>query len=505
MALLDDLIGVFSPKAAAERLAYRGAYEAQKRLQAQARRYEGADRGRLAGRHKATFGSADAEMFPDLPYLRANQRQLIRDNPYATTALRNLTCDLIGDGITTRAEHPDPKIRQIAQDYWDKQAEARIWGGEDFYGHQKLATRGMIEGGDTLTIWEADDLGPDGRVKLLEAEYLVAVRDQLLPDGGKIIQGVEFDKTGQVVAYHIYQRHPGDRLYPGNNFQTLRIEAQYADHLFEPLRPGQTRGAPWFHAAISRLRDINDLEESLRIKRRVEACLAVFRTPGESGQTSPLGEKTVQTDGTPTWENLRPGMVVTGQPGETLTVVNPNSSGGDDALLRYQLMTTMACMGVPYHVGTGDVSQANYSGLRADDIPYRRRLNDWGWNTIVPRTITPAFNRVMRRAALLLRKPELLQVVGKHTLPPRAWVDPLKDGQAELMEIRSIPGAMDIAMAERGMDLPTAIKRQQEINAMIDAAGLVLDSDPRRSNGMGGLQPAAGYIAPKGGADNTAG
>jgi len=490
---VDDFIALFSPRAAYERVAWRQGFEAMKALDG-ARSYDAARRDRLTADWRTSTASADGEVLADLSVLRARCRQMVRDNTYAAAALRNLTASLVGDGIEARAVHPDEKLAGQAQDIWKAWAESRVDGREDFYGVQKLAVRSMIEGGESVIQWRPSEGAPDMRIAVMEGDFLDTTQTRLLEGGGRIVGGVEFNAAGDRVAYWLFPNHPGDQL-GGYASRSVRTDATDVDHLFEATRLGQTRGVPWFHAGVRKLRDVSDLEESIRIKKRVEACLAVFRTPGESGNPSPLAARETQSSGQ-VWETLRPGMIVQGQSGETITAVNPSSSGDGDQFLRGQLMAVGASIGLPYHMLTGDVSQANYSSLRAAMVVYWSLLDDWVFNTIVPQLCAPAWARVMRREALRLNRPELAKVGAAWTPAPRAWVDPVKDATAEIMEIRAGLSSLPESLAARGQDWRKTFAVQAEVNKAIDDAGLAFDSDARRVNGSGALQPATGYIRP---------
>jgi len=493
MRWLSDLIAVVSPRAAMQREVWRQGYESFR----QQRGYQAADRGRLANGRRAGGGSGDAELIGDLGVMRNNVARMERDNSYVAAAKRNLVVALIGDGITARAVHPKPEIAQRAQVIWDAWARSRVDGRNDFYGVQKLMALATIGRGDAALIWRSYRGVADGLVQVVEGDFIDHTINRHLDNGGKIVGGVEFDADGIRVAYHMHTQHPGD-LLARRSSRIVRIDARDVDHVFEETRAGMTRGAPWFHAAVRKFDDIAEIEEAIRVKKRLEACLTVFRRPGESGQLPGLGERKSQSGG-PDWETLRPGSIITGQPGEEApTVINPSSSGDSDGFLRAQAWSALAACGIPQHLGTGDVSQANYSSIRTDTVGFHARLDDWGFNTFIPQGCDPAFARVMRRASLQLGLPELAEVYAEWTLPPRPWVDPLKDIMAKILEARAIPGAMAELLAERGLSVEAAAKLQSEINAIFDKYGLASDADARKVNGSGALQPAVGYLQPKG-------
>lgn len=492
-----DLIALVSPRAAYERTAWRQGYDALKDIGG--RSYAGAERGRLVNDWRATGASADAELFSDHSLLRNRTRQMRRDDTYASTAGRQIVTHLVADGITVQAMHSDPDTANRAQDIWDGWAASKVDGEDDFYGVQKKAVSGMIDG-ESLITWSSIGGEPDAMLHVLEGDYLDTYRNERLPDGGKIVAGVEFDQNGLRVAYWMFPNHPGDIFgWAGGLVRaSQRVDARDVDHLFEPLRPGQTRGVPWMYAAMRTLRDVSEIEQSIQVKKRVEACLAVFRRPGESSVGSPLGEQAAQAN-TSNWETLRPGMIIQGQAGETIDVVNPSQSGDGDGFLRGKKMAAAAAIGVPYHLMTGDVTNANYSSLRADIVPFYERLDDITFNVLVPRLCDPAFYRRMRSAALKLQQPKLLEVRTEWTPSPRPWVDPLKEMQAEKMEMRSIPGEFVRAMTRRGLNWRKEIALQAEVNAALDANRIAMDSDPRRIDGLGAIQAAAPYLSSKGG------
>ncbi|HYD45102.1 MAG TPA: phage portal protein, partial [Phenylobacterium sp.] len=274
----------------------------------------------------------------------------------------------------------------------------------------------------------------------------------------------------------------------------------YVDHVFESLWPKQSRGVPWFSAGMRDLHDVVELREALRIKKRVEACLAIIETPAvddtESGRPPGIGEQKKAPSGR-TLETLRPGMIHRTSPGSTITTVNPSSSGEGDAFLRQEMMGVSAGWGVPFHIVTGNVNDVNYTSLRADKVMYDLRLDDWIANTVDPFGCTPAFRRRMQVEALRRNEPRLTQVRSEWIPAPRIVTDPLKDIAAEIMEVRAFPGMLGRSLASRGLDLRRSTAEQKATNALLDDAGVVLDTDPRKINGAGTVQAPVGFVLPK--------
>lgn len=489
--MLDTLIAFVDPRRGYEREAYRQGLNA---LRGQ-RSYAAGDRGRLARDWRGDSRSADAAVSGDLGLMRGRQRRMVRSNPLLASVKRNLIVGLIGDGITVRVLHEDPAVRERAQRRWDTFCATVLDDRDDFYGIERQATSGMIDA-DCLVIWRPANGKPDQRLTVLPGDYLDHNLNQVLPGGGKIVMGVEFDSDGQRVAFHIFEDHPGDILSL-NAGKRRRVDARDVDHVFERLEPGMNRGAPWMHASLATEQERDETKRAVRIKKRIQACLALFRRPGDGGEALTMGAREKQAGGQDL-EQLRPGMIIYGQPGEEApTAIVPSSDGDGDGFLRGEAMQVCAGIGVPYHLGTGDYSQSNFTSMRSENIAYHARLDDWTQHTIDPCLLGPAFRRVMRLG--VLEGDAALATVRYEVLaPPRALTDPLKEMMAKVMEVRAVPGAMGRLLSSYGMDMEGAMKAQAEINDLIDKYGIALDTDPRRVNGSGSLQPATGYLAPKG-------
>lgn len=486
--LIDSALLPIAPRLAVRRMTARIAAE-------QIRGFDAASRGRRTQGWKRPQTSADRENEGARAVLSASSHDLVRNNKYAAAGLRQMTAAAWGDGIAPMITHPEPAIASAAQSAWDRWAEGRVAGQNDWYGHGRLCVRGLYGAGESLTLWRPDGSGPDGRVMGLEGDYLDEGRI-MVAAGARIVQGVEFDADGERSAYWLFRQHPGDLTFTGSR-QSERIPAQHVDHLFEALRHGQTRGISRLAPLMMTLRDIADIEDARRLKEKVAACVALIIQPGEGESGSPLtNEVATQGDDRPDVETLRPGMITRLKRGETATSLIPAASADGTDFIRQQLAAVSASM-VPYHVLTGDVSQANYSGLRAALLTQWGLLDDDQQNVIIPLMCQPALDRRMRRLALETGDRRFLDVRAKWALPVRRHADPVKDLLAEVIEIRSGLKLLAKALAERGINATDHLNEIAALNVQIDQLGLALETDPRRLTDSGVLQAATGYLAPK--------
>ena len=501
---IDTVIGWVSPEAQQRRLVARAktemVQEARRSLRA-SRGYDAARNDRLTRDWRAGPGSADAEINADLPTLRNRSSDLSRNNPYVASAVRQLVANLVGDGIEARAVHSDPVIQALGQKVYLAWARSKVDGRHDFYGNQRLATFAMIERGDAGVIWSADKGVPDAIMTVVEGDLIESPHAGMFSRGGpRIVAGVEF-ASGRRVAYHLLEEHPGDTVF-GVSRKTRRVDAEHFDHLFNPTRPGQTRGVPWIAPSMKVVRALQELDQSIATKKRMQACIGLIRNLSADAEEEPeTGTDIAEGDEressrSPALDRLSPGMVVEGIPGETFTAFQPTADGDSDTWARQQLRSVAAGMGVPDYLMTGDVSQANYSSLRAAKIAFNTLLDDIQQNVLIPHLLDPAFARLMKRKALELNQPKLAEVTAIWTPPPRAWVDPVKDVAAKIMEQRAGFENLREALAERGIEWREHLAERAEIQKVIVDLGLVLDTDPSRVNGSGALQPSTGWVRP---------
>jgi lambda family phage portal protein len=496
---LDSAIAPFAPRAAARRMAARSSLQLL-------RQFDAAQPGKRTRNWKRPLTDADAESWNARARLRASARDLVRNNKYAEAGVRHLVADMIGDGIAPQFVHAEPAVMAKAQGEWNRWADNKVDGHDDFYGFQKTAAWGVVVDGEALTVWKPDSTGPDGRIDGMEGDLLDESRVQDLPDGGRIMQGVEFDRYNDRQAYWLFDRHPGG-LTGGlaAHYVSTAVPAKHVDHVFERTRFGQTRGVSWLAAVALDLKDIGDIEDAVRIQQKVQACLGLILTPGDDQETSTLsadGTQTVNNETGRLEETLTPGMIYRTRRGETVSSIEPKGTGGAVDFIRQQLAAISARL-APYHRMTGDVSQANYSSLRAAMLGSWALLDDWQQNVFIPHLVRPAVNRRMRRLALETGDQRYLDVGVNFALPVRRFVDPIKDLMAETIEIRAGLKSLFKALAERGINGEQQLVELNQINAQLDALGLALDVDPRRLTDKGVLQAAVGYLAPKAGADQS--
>ncbi|MBF0615171.1 MAG: phage portal protein, partial [Magnetococcales bacterium] len=244
--------------------------------------YEAAASGRRLGNWQPGNDSANNLLFRDADLMRARARDLVRRNAWAFNAVDSLVSNLVGTGIKPRSTHPDAAFKERIHLLWQEWTqEADAHGVQGFYGLQALAVRAMVEGGEVLARLRdrdsRDGLSVPLQIQLLEPEHLPFTLNRDLPNGNRIRAGIEFDRIGRRVAYHLYREHPGERVMGAGMFgDPVPVPASEVVHLFRPLRPGQIRGEPWLTQAMVRLHELDQYDDAELVRKKTAALVAGF-------------------------------------------------------------------------------------------------------------------------------------------------------------------------------------------------------------------------------------
>jgi lambda family phage portal protein len=471
-----------------------------RRLQAKAaaaelmRAFDGASNDRRLSGWRASSSGPNAENDGALERLRYRARDLARNNKTVASAALHFQGQTVGTGVSPRAIDSRKTVRQKANDAWARFVDTcDPEGQQDFNGLLSATARALFVDGECLHRWRGDRDGrPWAQIRILECDHLDDSRGAVPAASAAAstsYQGIEFDDYGGRAAYWLFPVHPGETNVLRIPGQSQRIAAADVDHYFHVARPGQIRGVSWLAPAIVSLRGIDDVIEATIWRKRIEACIGLMvRTPEAQGAAPVIGQQKSDDRGR-IEETLAPGKILRFGPGEEASTLDPSTSDDTVDFVRSQLYAFCATTGVPYHAITGDVSQANYSSLRAATLAGYVLLDMIQWLVIAPR-VKAAWRRVMESEAYVTGDRRLKTVRCELSMPVRPWVDPVKEISAKIMEIRAGLQSMPDALAERGLNWEEHLAELTAFQAAADAKKIVLDTDPRQVTQSGALQSA---------------
>jgi lambda family phage portal protein len=448
----------------------------------------------------------NAAVSGSLNSIRYRTRQLVRNNPTAAGAIDSFVSNLVGTDISPRWELDDSGLKKDLQALWAiSQQELDAAGVYDFYGLEELVARSMIEGGEALgrfvNRYADDNLIVPLQVQLLEGDHLDTTYNTVLSNGNEVRMGIEWDAGGRRVAYHLFREHPGEQ-YIGSSYigTRVRIPARNMLHIFRPLRIGMAHGVPWLTPILVRLHEIDQYDDAELVRKKVATLFTAFfytDSPAGSVTPAPFGPKGKDANKNP-MAAMEPGTTVRLKPGEKVEFSKPVDVGGAyKDFVTKNFRDIARGIGITYEQLTGDLSDVNFSSIRAGLIEFRRLCESLQVRTLVHQFCRPVIRRWLDAAFLsgAIKIDDYLKNKRRYWLvqwQPDAWeyVDPVKDRIAEQMDVRNGFDSRTAVVARRGRDIERVDEEIAADNKRADEKKLILDSDPRYTAKSGAIQKA---------------
>lgn len=442
-----------------------------------------------------------AELRMYLRNIRARSRDLARNNDYMRKFLQMAKTNIVGpDGIRLQVKaktSDDPLMAelnrvlnsQIEQKWrtWGKKDTCTVSGNMSWADAQSLFVHHLVRDGEALirkVYVRKTKANPFGfSLKFIDVAWLDETHDFALENGNRIIMGVEVDGNDRAVAYWLTL--PVDEFtYPGamgggnNPKKRTRVPASEIIHAYLLDDSNQTRGLPWAHTAMVRLRMLHGYEEAELVAARAGACKGGFLKP--SDDQSYTGEEP-QT----TIESIEPGMIQELPPGMEWIEYDPkhpNSSYG--AFTAGVLHGAAAGLGVAYSSLTGDLSSANFSSARIGLLEERDM-----WKALqrfVSEHFCDAVYAAWLESSYLTGAIEITmgdyEAIQEPTWQPRGWqwVDPVKDVQATILAINNGLATRTDALAAQGQDFEETVLMLAQEKLLLDENGVELAASEQK-------------------------
>lgn len=531
--VIDKVVSYFSPVRGFER------HRARMNL-AMSGGYIGARRDRRATQDfHPGGGSADADLLPDLPELRERSRALVRNTPLAGGAISTVVTNVVGTGLEPQAMI-DREILRLSDDEadsWQRAAEREwwLWAGttecdvtrtQDFAGLQDMVFRSALESGDVLALerFVERPTFPYGlKLQVVEGDRISnpawKTDGTRLDNGHLVAGGVELDRWGAPIAYHVTRTHPGEYGPDRGKTEWDRVMAfgpnsgeRKVHHLFRRLRPGQTRGVPYLAAVIEPFKQLSRYSDAELMAAVVSSMFTVF-VETESGEGLNQATPTIETGSRPTDQDykLGTGAILDLIPGEKVHFANPSrpNAAFDPFVLAWcrQIGTSLE---LPYEILIKHFT-ASYSAARAAMLEawkfFRARR---AWLTTVfcqpiySALIAEAVARGRLQAPGFFEDPVIRQAwLGTKWIgPPAGQIDPQAeiDAAEKRIALAVSTGAQETAELTGG-DIEANIRQLGRERKLFQAAGLIVEPaatpSPARPAGDGPTEPMPAQDRPR--------
>lgn len=451
--------------------------------------WAGAQMSRLNDFAFSTIQSANQEIRYEGATLRGRARDLARNNPNAKRFLKMLEQNVVGHrGIRLECQvmlktgknagqpdEPTNDLIEAAWKDWGRPGQCEVTRKHSWVSFQQQVIRTVARDGEAFVrIVESYPNDYGFALQLLDADQIDAT---YTTKGGerepRIEQGVEIDRWGAAVAYHVWTSHPGD---PNRQRQRERIPAAQILHLYVEDRAGQSRGVTWFAPVLVALRHIDGLVEAAVVNARAGAAKMGFIV---SGEDAPAPNPDLPAD--QQWQPMEatPGVIDRLAHGESFQGWDPKYPDGEFGPFTLALLRWVSGgLNVSYMGLTGDLTSANYSSARVGLLDERdgwRSLQTW----FSEHLHDVVYRRWLRIASLTprLRLPNY-DLTKYEAVCWRArgwdWVDPKNDLEAAGMAIdRGITSLTEI-VAERGGELGDVLRTKKAETDLADELGVEL-------------------------------
>lgn len=478
-------------------------------------RYEGAKTDHLTSSWIAGGGDADAEIGPDLARLRQRARESERNRGLATRILDLFESTVIGAVgarprffVTTRNGAELAAYDSQLADVWRAWAkEASASDRLTFQALQALVLRSIVRDGEVIGRLRPrrleDVASVPLQIEVLEADHLDTLKNLELPNGGRIVNGVESDAIGRVVAYWLFRRHPGDSNSL-SMIDSVRVPADSIVHPFRATRAGQRRGPSWLAPVLDSIWHHTELRRAERVRFRASAC--TFATvsganddgddginpvePADGEEAGPTGF-VEDGDGNPV-NQMIPGLIANVTHGKELKLHVPQAAIGYSDAIRVEERDIARGVGLMYEALSGDLSAVNWASFRVGDVRFRALVDMIRANVLEPLFLDP-----IAKAWI-----DLGLASGRISIPPGAsvrvewrWLpheemDREASAKADVAEMRAGRKSFEHFCEALGTTMPEQIASHKRSLDALTAAGVMLDGIPAQLTNGGQAQQA---------------
>lgn len=451
--------------------------------------------------------------------LRQRGRLMYMGNAIASSAVKTHRTNTVGLGLHLNPR-PDMAYLGLSQEeaaewvnnvkrefsLWaDKKITCDATGMNNFYELQQLLLTSWLTSGDVFVLVQStktDKFKPYSlRLKAVEAD-LVATPDTAggiaglssgkNPGNGNVIHdGVEVDKSGMVVAYHLRSTYPFEATDEETEF--TRLEA-FGDRtglpnvlqLMAAERPGQYRGVSYLAPVIIPLLQTNRYTESELTAALVDSFFTVYVQTNTAEGENPFNEATPGDDdysnGDPNDYEMGPGQVNFLQPGENVVKMDARRpAGGFPTFIDAICAQVGAALEIPKDILLKSFN-ASYSASRGALLEawksfrmYRTWFVNDFCNPVYELWLTEAVAKGRVNAPGFFSDPAVraawldCEWIG----PSQGMLDPIKEIQAEAMACENgFSTHEDSALRINGSDFTSNVEQLAREAELLKAAGI---------------------------------
>lgn len=319
-------------------------------------------------------------------------------------------------------------------------------------------------------------------LRLIEAEQVSTPIGMLIPietPEGSIVDGLEFDETGNVVAYKVLKYHPGSN-YRISNFEFNRVPAENMFHWFATIRPAQNRGVSEVAACLRLFADM---------RRYTGAVIAAAETAADFAAFLHSNSPAAEVDEVDPFQSMEieKRTMVTLPEGWSVSQLRAEQPTSTYAMFKREILNEIArSLQLPYNIAALDSSSYNYSSGRLDWQVYGQTIRVHRDN-LERGVLDRLFRMWCDEAALLGLIPESMPPIAdwqwSWTWDGREHVDPLKEANATESRLRTHTTTLAAEYARQGKSWEVELRQRAAEIALMKELDLFVDLEPETNYG----------------------
>lgn len=346
---------------------------------------------RLTSKWTTTDETVNMALLRHLRPMRARSRDFGRNNEYGRKFLSLVRTHVVGPaGFTLKVDcrRPDgsPDVQdsqRIGRAYkkWGRRGHYDVTGRLSETQFDALAITMIARDGEVLIrIVEGRDRGEHGiQLQLLAGHLLDEDHNRDLANGHRIRMGVEFDAWMKPVAYHLRIMSGSADMHGTASQRYERVDAAEMLHLFIAEEIDQWRGIPWAYVALRDAKHLDQFDEAALVAANVGAAKMGFFQQKDPEAGPPLASAEGEGDEQGAYGDQQ-SFVSAAEPGSFDIIPDgyelkeydptyPNEVY--DPFTRNVLRRLSTGLLVANHSLTGDLTQVNFSSIRAGTLDER--------------------------------------------------------------------------------------------------------------------------------------
>ena len=359
----DDIVGVFSPRAAYARKRFRFGYDVL-------------DNSRLRKKRTGLSGTGDQQLTEiGLAKLRNICRDLGQNNPLVKGLLRIEATGAVGTDTKIQARTADEGWNEAAEQLFKERCEMRpfdVTGRYAFHKFLKNSFYSYRRDGDMFVLFT-----PDGPQAIEGEQVGTPYGAASKPVNYDITNGVAVSKkTQRVIGYYIGSPNKWGYIKPGSYKKYQSADVQ---HVLSSERFSASRGEPVLTSSVKYIDELCDYIDAELVAAKVNACFPMMIiTKDASGMPLPytggISSSGKDADDRPL-QKIDPGQMWFGESGESASAIGATrpASAFDPFVLR-MLSIIGRPMCIPLMLITGDFSGATFMNAR---IAYQEARDNW--------------------------------------------------------------------------------------------------------------------------------